>query len=208
MTPSTPSFVRSSFCTSFYFLALTFAFTPATRARSRHFYKALDKIYEQLKHVYASPQSMSHAIDGSGNLNRFRDIHTETDGQLHRCNIRTRFSIKTKKELIACLIELIQERANPSIKQFGIQGLQLMQRDAGQAPNYQNVDGILADDVLAEICDIISDEKDLEIIDTAINHICEQCSDMLRTHGTCPSGRANRMFSIYSYLRDYKESFL
>ena len=148
---------------------------------------------------------MSGIIDGSGNLNTFPDIHAVSDGKLIKYDIKTRFKIDTKRRLIECLIQLIKERGNESIKQYGIDGITMIKLDTQQPPNYQCVDKLYADDVLAEICDIIASEDDDEIIDTAVNHLCEQMSDMLRTSGTCPSGRVNRCFEVYMFLKDYKD---
>jgi hypothetical protein len=65
------------------------------------------------------------------------------------------------------------------------------------------MDKIFACDVACEICDILSGIKDEEIIDTTVNHISEQMSDMIRTNGLCPAGRLNRLYNIYTFLRDY-----
>lgn len=147
---------------------------------------------------------MSHTIDGGGNANTFRDIHGEMDGKLYKYNLNTEYSIETKKRLIACLIKLVEERANPNIKPFGIQGLSIILNDSGQNPNYLHADKLYADDILAGICELLVDEKDEEVINTVVNHLCEQMSDMIRTNGYCPSGRC-RVFSVYMFLRDYKE---
>lgn len=148
---------------------------------------------------------MAHNIDGSGNLASFPDIHKVIDGKLTNHNIRTRFSNIDKQRLIESLISLINDRANPSIKQYGISGLRLIQKDVGSAPNWQGCDGLFADDVLADICEMISIIKDSDIINTAINHIAEQMSDMIKTNGTCPTGRL-RVMQIYVFLKDYLQT--
>lgn len=145
---------------------------------------------------------MSHTIDGSGNLQSFRDIHGQMDGKLIRYPIQTRFSVNDKQRLISALIEVMRERANPSIRNLGIQGLEIISRDAGTPPNWQGADGFYADDILAEICALMVNVKDESIVDTVINHLGEQMSDMIQTNGLCPSGRL-RVFQCYMILRDY-----
>ncbi len=135
----------------------------------------------------------------------FGEIHSLTDGKLIRYGISTRFQLQDKARIIDCLLEVVRQRANPQVKEYGVRGIQIVQQDAGSAPNYQSRDGLFADDVLCEICDIISSTTEAEIIDTAINHICEQFADMIRTSGTCPSGRVNRLMNVYMFLRDYKD---
>lgn len=146
---------------------------------------------------------MSHIIKAQGNPDTFGCVHAAGDGKLSNHNVTTRFPVEAKKEIISSFLKVIMERANPEIRNYGMQGVSLVLHDTGRGPNYQGADGILADDVLIEIILILNKSTDVEVIDTAINHICEQMSDMLRTNGTCPSGRVNRLFSILVYLRDY-----
>lgn len=148
---------------------------------------------------------MAHNIDGGGNLNRFPDIHAASDGMLIKYGITTRFPLETKHHLIDCLIALVSDRATPAVKQYGIDGLSLIKRDIEKPPNYQGADKLWADDVLCEICDILADITDDEILDTAVSHIAEQMSDMIKTSGTCPSGRVNRLIQVYMILRDFKD---
>ena len=147
---------------------------------------------------------MSQTIRGQGNPHTFGCVHAAGDGKLKHHNVITKFSVEYKKEIIKNLLPIIYERANPEIKEWGIRGISLIMNDTGMPPNYQGADVLLADDVLIDIILILNNTKDLEVIDTAINHICEQMSDMLQTNGTCPSGRVNRLYSVLNYLRDYK----
>ena len=146
---------------------------------------------------------MSHTIGAQGNPHTFGCVHAAGDGKLGEHNVHTRFSTQNKKDIISTFLQVINERANPHIKGWGLQGISLILNDTGMPPNYQGADGLLADDVLIEIILILNKTTDMEVIDTAVNHICEQMSDMLQTNGTCPSGRVNRLFSILVYLRDY-----
>lgn len=146
---------------------------------------------------------MSHTVNGGGNLNSFPDIHAVTDGKLMKYGIRTRYDSEDIYRFITCLIEIVNERANPAVKLYGINGLAIIKNDIKKPPNYQAVDKIYADDILADICIFISRVEDIEVIDTAVNHISEQMSDMINTSGTCPSGRVNRLFQVYMFLRDY-----
>lgn len=145
---------------------------------------------------------MSRIINGDGNPNSFPDIHI-TDGKLFKYHIRTRFSNGIKLRIIQSLIEVIKERANNSLKDFGIRGLQIIANDIGMANNWQGADGMFADDILVEIAELITLVKNEEVINTVINHICEQMSDMIRTNGYCPSGRVNRIHQIYMFLYDH-----
>jgi hypothetical protein len=143
---------------------------------------------------------MATSINGIGDPQLC--IHQIGDGKLFRYGVITRFSNDTKKQLIDLLIDVITQRANPSIKEFGIRGITIIKDDTGLAQNFQAMDGLLADDVLADICDMLTRIKDYEVIDTTINHLCEQMADMIRTNGFCPTGRCTRVFQVYMVLRD------
>ena len=130
-------------------------------------------------------------------------IHELSDGKLINYGIKTRFSLEDKKRLINCLIDLVRERANPQIRDYGIRGLEIIRNDAGTPPNYQSADKLFADDVICEICKCLSEVNDDEVIDTVVNHIAEQYKDMITTSGYCPSGRLNRAANVYFFLRDY-----
>jgi hypothetical protein len=146
---------------------------------------------------------MAHIIDGSGNSNQFRDIHGVVDGKLYRYGIKTRYPVHVKQEIIKALIILVKNRANESIVNYGIHGLSVICNDTGTAANWHGTDGLLADDILVEIADLITQIKDDEVIDTAVNHLCEQMADMIKTNGYCSSGRSGRCFQVYMFLRDY-----
>lgn len=151
---------------------------------------------------------MSHIIKAQGNPDTFSCVHAAGDGKLGNHNVITRFDTDNKKQIISSFLNVIMERANQEIKEWGIRGISLILNDTSTSPNYQGADGLLADDVLIEIILILNKTTDLEVIDTAINHICEQMSDMLKTNGTCPSGRVNRLFSVLVYLRDYYMKYI
>lgn len=146
---------------------------------------------------------MSHTITGSGVP--LYCVHRESDGKIYKYGITTRFSINDKKNLIDCLIQVVRDRANPQVREYGIRGLEVIRNDAGTQPNYQNIDGLFADDILCEICDIISEVDDDEVINTAINHIAEQMRDLITTNGWCSSGRVGRLIQCYMILRDYRD---
>ena len=150
---------------------------------------------------------MSHTILGQGNPHTFGCVHAAGDGKLSGHNVSTLFAVENKREIIKSLLNVINERANPQIKEWGLRGISIILNDTGAQPNYQAADGLFACDVLIEIILYINKINDLEVIDTALNHICEQMSDMIQTNGTCPSGRVNRLFSILSYLRHYMQNY-
>lgn len=146
---------------------------------------------------------MSNINWGGGNIASFPDIHSVSDGKLIRYNIHTKYSIGDKQRIIASLIELVNRRADPSVRNFGVKGLEIIARDAGSSANWQPVDGLFADDTLVDICIMLSQITDGDVVDTALNHISEQMSDMFNSNGLCSAGRNNRLFQVYMVLRDY-----
>ena len=139
---------------------------------------------------------MSTTINGNGNFHNFRDIHY-LDGKLHKYNIHTRYSVQLKNKIITNLMEIIHKRGNPNIRDFGLKGLAIIRNDIGKHPNFSNPDNLLADDILCDIHDLLMEIKDNEVINTTINHICEQMHDMIQTNGYCPQGRCTRLFEVY-----------
>ncbi len=137
---------------------------------------------------------------GSGNPNNFPDIHAVSDGKMYKYGIRTRYTISEKNIFFDCFMNAINMHADKRVKMYGIHGLKIIRMDAQRPQNYQSIDDVYADDVLAEICSLLSHEQDVEVLKTSIDIFCEQMFDMLATNGTCPSGRANRMIQIYMFL--------
>lgn len=148
---------------------------------------------------------MSSSINGSGDPDTFACVHQQGDGKLFKYEIGTRFSPPDKIIIINSLLGLIRDRANSEIKALGLHGVGIILNDIAQAPNWQSADKIFADDILCEICELISVLSDCEVVDTVVNSICEQMADMIRSNGTCPSGRVNRLWQIYMFLRDLKD---
>jgi len=148
---------------------------------------------------------MSQRGYGEGDFNLFGCVHRAGDTKLYRYGITTRFSNEDKVRIIDSLLAVIADRASPEIRDFALRGVGIIRQDTGQAPNWQGADQIFADDVLCEICDIISSITDEGIIDTTINSIGEQMKDMIVTNGLCSSGKCNRLFQIYMVLRDMKD---
>ena len=60
---------------------------------------------------------------------------------------------------------------------------------------------------MAEICSLLAEIQELEVVDTALNHIGEQMKDMFATSGTWPSGRL-RLFQVYMFLRDMSKAHI
>ena len=146
---------------------------------------------------------MAHLIDGSGNPGTFTDVHAASDGRLIRYPLETQFNTADKQRLIAGLVDVVRERANPAVRDLGIQGLQIIGRDAGGPANFQGADQMFADDIVAEICALLVRVEEPEVVNTVVNHLCEQFGDMIRTNGMCPSGRLNRASQVRMFLRDY-----
>lgn len=148
---------------------------------------------------------MAQTINGSGNPHSYGDVHAASDGQLKQYSFPVHFTVPEKQRLIQSLAHVIMERGNKEIREYGVQGLAIISRDAGQPPNWQAIDKIAADDVAAEICVLLIRVNDDQIIDTCINHISEQLADMIKTNGFCPSGRVNRLYQCYMIIHDYLE---
>lgn len=145
---------------------------------------------------------MSSTIVGNGNPHSFRDIHY-LDGKLYKYNFSNKMSNLDKQKIIVCLIGLINERANREVKDFGVHGLKVIAQEVGTRANYSSPDNLVAEDILVAIGEALVEVNDDEVIDTVVNHISEQMSDLIKTNGWCPQGRCTRLFSVYMFLQDY-----
>jgi hypothetical protein len=145
---------------------------------------------------------MSHTITGQGNPSTFRDIHY-LDGQLFKYNISNNLNKEEKQKIIICLIDVVKERVNPEIKEHAIQALHTISNDVGTSSNFSSPDNLKAEDILIAIANSLIEIKDNEVINTAMNNLGEQMSDMVRTSGWCPQGRCTRLWNVYMILRDY-----
>jgi|688.fasta_scaffold1317305_1 hypothetical protein len=135
------------------------------------------------------------------NSYNFQDIHEATDGKLRDYAIITRYSVSEKINMFGSLVNLIKS-TNSKLKLYGIHGINMITSDIQKTANYQSIDKMYADDVLAEICNLLMQEENREIVETSIDILCEQMFDMFTTNGSCQSGRVNRLFQVYVFLRE------
>ena len=123
---------------------------------------------------------------------QFRNVH-ETDGKYRDHGIKTRFSPPEKKVLFDWLLESAKDQSG------SLRAINLVIKDAQLPPNYDNTNQVFADDVLAELLNlIISMESGNQKIFLGI--IKEQLEDMLLL-GQCPQGRTGRLLQLYSSLK-------
>lgn len=148
--------------------------------------------------------TMSHTITGSTNPQSFRDIHY-LDGSLYTYDLQKESALSNegKAKIMEGLINAVRERANPEIRTECIHALKVIQRSIGTSSNYTHADKLRAEDVFVAIADELVQVDDDEVINTVINHIAEQMSDLLRTNGWCSSGRVIRAMNIYTFIKDY-----
>ena len=145
---------------------------------------------------------------GSGNVHTFNDVHTY-DTVLDKTNlILTRFTIPEKVELINKLIQNILLLASPNVRIPGMQGIELIRNSVGTSSNGPSPDHMFACDVASEISVMMSKISDEDVKKNIINTICEQMNDMIVTHGFCVSGRVNRLFNVYLFVKEYVEKSL
>ena len=128
------------------------------------------------------------------------DIHV-FDGMLDKT---IRDSPKTpieKSIIISNMIVLIITRIQEPLRQFGVKVLSIIKNDINSPANYLQSDNIRAEDVVVGIYERIVKEKDIEVVDTVLNEICNQSMDLVMTNGYCPSGRVTRLIQIYNFLK-------
>lgn len=125
------------------------------------------------------------------NSSSFIDVHVY-DGKWQH-NITTRLSIQEKYTLFNWLLKVLN-----GVDCDAINGIKLVINNTQQQPNFDRVNCIYADDILAEICVKLINTPENNRIDT-LKNIAEQMADMYRL-GQCPQGRSTRLIQIYKYL--------
>lgn len=131
------------------------------------------------------------------------DVH-QYDGQIANHDIKTRYTLETKNDIFKTLIHIINELAQDNVKSYGINGVNMIMKDAQSISNYDNTNNVYADDILMEICNLISIlHEDKELITTLTNTLCEQFYDLYITNGFCAVGRVCRIYQIYRVMNDY-----
>lgn len=127
---------------------------------------------------------------------QFKDIHQFDRRWEDITIIPRRVIIQDKMRLYRWIYdEVIKFR-----DQMGILGLQLIIKDTQKTPNYDPINNVFADDILAEIglkTLNLSPDQQSDIF----KNINEQMNDMFQL-GRCPQGRALRLFQIYKTIKD------
>lgn len=150
-----------------------------------------------------SENSKTTTLYGTGNPHSFGCVHAAGDWKLYKYNVPTRFTVEQRKNIISLIIALVNVRAQTQVREAGMRTLKIVQESTGTQQNYMN--NMYADDLLCEIASMIAEERDQEVINTTINMLAEQMSDLENTKGYCPSGRQIRVFEVYMFLRDYTD---
>lgn len=82
----------------------------------------------------------------------------------------------------------------------GVNGIHLVVSDTQNSSNYDTINKIYADDILAHIC-LRLNNVDHKILESTLFLLIEQMSDMYLT-GRCPQGRTTRLLQVYNQLVD------
>lgn len=124
------------------------------------------------------------------------DIHT-FDGK-YTIFLPSKFDNHTKSQLFDFIKSKINESdISSDMKNYGTQGISIIQRDISTPSNYDNFNNVYADDILAELVIQYMSEKDSEILRSILSEICDQMWTMISTNGTCPMGRVTRLAQLY-----------
>jgi hypothetical protein len=114
------------------------------------------------------------------------------DGKLFKVPIPER-TIEEKK----VLFELFMIRISSlKVERSIIDNLVMIMNDTRKPQNYLATDNIYADDILAEIIDIMMKKTDTDVMTV----LFEELLDM--TTGRCSSGRCVRLYQIFLALRN------
>lgn len=122
------------------------------------------------------------------------DVHIFDGHWSH--DIKTNISMDDKCKLFN---SLYRDMTNLHVDSNSLKGLFLVVENTQKESNYDPINKIYSDDILAEICQkIVYMSSDVEKHDTIMN-ISEQLSDMYLL-GQCPQGRSTRLIQIYNCL--------
>ena len=115
------------------------------------------------------------------------------DGRLVKVPIQNR-TINEKNILFRVFMERIN-RIIPVKYSVIIRNLEVIINDTQQPANYLSSDNIYADDILAEIIDIMMRKRDIDIMTVLFEELLD-----IET-GRCPSGRCVRLYQVLLALR-------
>jgi hypothetical protein len=122
------------------------------------------------------------------------------DGKLlGKYQIKTSLSKEEKEKLFNQLIAKLKEK---QMDQIGIQGLQAISNSIQTAANYDPSNNWYADDILAEICLMLEQFYNQEVINSFHDLLVSQMNEML-TGGSCSQGRCTRLIQVYFPMRFY-----
>lgn len=147
----------------------------------------------------------------SENIVPFRDVHVYDGKWSH--DIKTEVSIQEKCELFNSLYQEIKTIGNGVDVSSALKGLVLVVENTQRPSNFDPANNIYADDILVEICKMITidklvttkvgtslDESRPELSEKmydSLMNVAEQLGDMYNL-GQCPQGRSTRLIQIYN----------
>lgn len=135
------------------------------------------------------------------NSEAFKNVH-EFDGHWEH-NVTTRFTLQEKVIFFNWLIsyaKTVDENHLTRIDMISAtNGLKLVIENSQKTPNFDPVNKIFADDILAEICKILVDSDDIELRNHVVKNVLEQMSDMYKL-GRCSQGKSTRLIQLYKTL--------
>lgn len=139
----------------------------------------------------------------SSSTDPIKNVH-EFDGKWDKkSRIDSKFSKSEKESMFLLLDRLLSCKISGSENPNSVAraGLKLIRDSTGEYANYDRANEIYADDILAELCVILSKIKD-DKSKTAdlIKNISEQLTDM-NNLGQCPQGRTTRLWQLYQSFR-------
>ena len=130
----------------------------------------------------------------------FIDVHNFDGSWTH--DITTKFTLQEKLILFQWLLKSLSKLKiiKPTNQHDYLKGVKLVIDNIQQEPNYDSINLVYADDILAEICSKLINLPEIKRIDTLLN-LEEQMSDM-NCLGQCPSGRTTRLIQLYKCLNN------
>ena len=126
------------------------------------------------------------------NPSSFIDVHV-FDGRWNH-DITTRTTPEQKQTMFKWLLSNMCGAECDAIN-----GIRLVVDNIQLPPNYDHVNNVYADDILAEICIKLVNLSENDRVDV-LKNIAEQMADMYRL-GQCPQGRSTRLIQVYNFLK-------
>jgi hypothetical protein len=134
--------------------------------------------------------------------NTFIDVHTFDE------KLTDPFPSKhSKEEKLMIFNKVLHIFHNMKLSFQSCQGLKLIIDDIGTPANYDDKNKLYVDDILMEICELLTKNfenqvnDDIKDIFNFLGLLAEQLSDMY-TLGRCSQGRSTRLYQLYKSLKD------